>query len=104
MGIKQKVLIRVSPGITADTHHYIQPGQLDSKFGFPLYRDSAFRAVKEALDSKSLIFNGLHCHIGSQITDVNAFTSAAQTMLSFAARTRKSYGQRLISLTGGGWD
>ncbi|MGI6703502.1 MAG: diaminopimelate decarboxylase [Clostridia bacterium] len=89
MGIKQKVLIRVSPGITADTHHYIQTGQLDSKFGFPLYRDSAFRAVKEALDSKSLIFNGLHCHIGSQITDVNAFTSAAQTMLSFAARTKE---------------
>ncbi|MDD2574674.1 MAG: diaminopimelate decarboxylase [Firmicutes bacterium] len=102
MGIKQKVLIRVSPGITANTHHYIQTGQLDSKFGFPLYRDSAFMAVKGVLDSRSLVFDGLHCHIGSQITDVNAFPPAAQTMLRLASRIREELRAEVNILNLGG--
>lgn len=88
MGVRQKVLVRVSPGVAANTHQYIQTGQLDSKFGFPLYRDGAFRAVKRVLASKALAFEGLHCHIGSQITDVSAFCTAAENMLGFAARIR----------------
>ena len=89
MGVRQKILIRVSPDVTANTHQYIQTGQLDSKFGFPLYRDIAFQAVKWVLDSKALAFEGLHCHIGSQITDVTAFCAATENMLGFAARLRE---------------
>ena len=58
MGVRQKVLVRVSPGVAANTHQYIQTGQMDSKFGFPLYRDGAFRAVKRVLASKALAFEG----------------------------------------------
>ena len=86
LSVRQKVLVRVSPGVAANTHQYIQTGQLDSKFGFPLYRDGAFQAVKRVLASKALAFEGLHCHIGSQIIDVSAFRTAAENMLSFAAR------------------
>ena len=40
------VLIRVTPGIKADTHTYIQTGQLDSKFGFGLEDGLAARAIE----------------------------------------------------------
>src|SRR3954447_17004079 len=33
---RQRVLIRVTPGIKPSTHDYVQTGQLDSKFGFGL--------------------------------------------------------------------
>jgi diaminopimelate decarboxylase len=103
LGIKQKILIRVSPGITADTHQYIQTGQLDSKFGFPLYKDSAFQAVKCVLSSGFLLFEGLHCHIGSQISDVEAYCAATEAMLRFAARLMEELSTpiRVLNLGGG---
>ena len=102
-GITQRVIIRVSPGITGNTHEYIQTGQLDSKFGFPLYKDSALRAVKRTLASGNLIFEGLHCHIGSQISEVNAFVSAANSMLRFAARIKNELqaAVKILNLGGG---
>ena len=42
----QRVLIRVTPGIKASTHSYVQTGQLDSKFGFGLADGLAERAVE----------------------------------------------------------
>ncbi len=100
--IKQKVLVRVSPGISANTHQYIQTGQLDSKFGFPLYHGAALRAVKEIIDSEALSFDGLHCHIGSQITDVSTFSLAAQTMLRFASELHENLGVTVNMLNLGG--
>ena len=50
--IKQKILIRVSPGIDAHTHEYIKTGQIDSKFGFPLETGQAKEAIHKALTKK----------------------------------------------------
>jgi diaminopimelate decarboxylase len=47
----QRVLIRVTPGIKADTHTYIQTGQLDSKFGFGLEDGLAAKAIDAVRDS-----------------------------------------------------
>lgn len=102
LGKKQKILIRLSPGITGQTHQYIQTGQLDSKFGFPLYKDIAFKTIKNALSCKNLIFEGLHCHIGSQIFDIKSFVSAAQVMLEFAAKLKKELMLEISVLNLGG--
>lgn len=102
LGSNQGVILRISPGVTGNTHEYIQTGQLDSKFGFPLYKNSAFKAVKKVLSSKNLIFNGLHCHIGSQISEVNAFVSAAHSMLKFATRLKTELGAKVNILNLGG--
>lgn len=103
LGIKQKVLLRVSPGITGNTHRYIQTGQIDSKFGFPLYHDIALNAVKKVLSSNNLLFEGLHCHIGSQILDIESFTSAARAMTQFSARLKDEIGVdiKILNLGGG---
>ena len=70
----QDVLIRVTPGIKASTHSYIQTGQLDSKFGFGLDDGLAERAVEEIRASSRLELVGLHAHIGSQIFELEPYT------------------------------
>ena len=71
-----KVYFRLKPGIEAHTHHYIQTGQADSKFGLGLADGQAMTAVKLILKMKHLEFKGLHCHIGSQIFDFKPFQLA----------------------------
>lgn len=48
--IKQRVILRIIPGIEAHTHEYIRTGQIDSKFGFTLIDDGAIKAVKKPLN------------------------------------------------------
>lgn len=80
----QDVLIRVTPGIKADTHSYIQTGQLDSKFGFGLEDGLAARAVEEVRASKHLRLTGLHAHIGSQIFELEPYTRAIEALATLA--------------------
>jgi diaminopimelate decarboxylase len=76
-GRQQRVLLRVTPGIKPSTHSYIQTGQVDSKFGFPM--DEVPRAV-EACQAAGLELRGLHAHIGSQILDVEVFEKLAELL------------------------
>jgi diaminopimelate decarboxylase len=71
----QKILLRVTPGIEADTHEKIQTGQVDSKFGFQI------DDLPRALDSiKTLEVRGLHAHIGSQIFDLDPLERIAEVL------------------------
>jgi diaminopimelate decarboxylase len=72
-----RVLIRVTPGIQPSTHSYIQTGQADSKFGFPLA--DVPRAV-EACAAAGLELRGLHAHIGSQVFELGAFERLAEVL------------------------
>jgi diaminopimelate decarboxylase len=65
-GRRQRVLLRVTPGVDADTHEAILTGQAGSKFGMPpaQARELAGRPWER------LEIAGLHMHIGSQITDL----------------------------------
>jgi len=76
-GRAQKVMLRVTPGIKPSTHSYIQTGQVDSKFGFPM--DEVPRAV-EACEAAGLELCGLHAHIGSQILDVEVFEKLGEVL------------------------
>lgn len=80
---KAQILLRVSPGIDAHTHHYIKTGMIDSKFGLGIVNGQALMAVEKALSMKNIELKGFHCHIGSQIFDLASFREAAETMLHF---------------------
>jgi diaminopimelate decarboxylase len=79
----QRVLIRITPGVVASTHSYIQTGQEDSKFGFGLADGLAERAVKRVRESDRLELVGLHAHIGSQIFDLEAYVKAIEVLADF---------------------
>lgn len=83
-GRRQRVLVRVTPGVKPSTHSYIATGQLDSKFGVSLENGSARRAVDVVATSPHLAFGGLHCHIGSQLFDLGAYRVAAALLAEFA--------------------
>jgi diaminopimelate decarboxylase len=77
-GGRQRVLIRVTPGIRPTTHAYIATGQLDSKFGFNLA--DAARAIDRVQDSAALELAGLHLHLGSQLFDLDPFRAAVEAI------------------------
>jgi diaminopimelate decarboxylase len=81
----QDVLIRVTPGIKADTHTYIQTGQLDSKFGFGLEDGLAGRAVEAVRAARNLRLVGLHAHIGSQIFELEPYVKAIEALATLVA-------------------
>ena len=97
------ILLRIAPGVQAHTHEYIQTGQLDSKFGFPLPGGIALEGVRQAVASHWLRLRGYHCHIGSQILALESYRAAARVMLEFAATAREATGftPEILDLGGG---
>ncbi|MDR7485404.1 MAG: diaminopimelate decarboxylase [Armatimonadota bacterium] len=87
-GRRADILLRLTPGIEPHTHRAIQTGGVDSKFGFGMAGPSAEDAVRAALASRGVRLRGLHCHIGSQILDLEPFVMAARALVSFAAEMR----------------
>ena len=96
------VSLRIKPGIDAQTHQFIRTGQIDSKFGFALETGEAMQAVKMAIRAKNLKLLELHCHIGSQIFELQPFVLAAQVMMDFMQQIRKETGVMLPELNLGG--
>lgn len=76
-GIAAKVLLRLTPGIKAETHDYISTGQDDSKFGFTVSTGAAERAIERAQMSPGVEVLGIHAHIGSQVFAVGSLGKAA---------------------------
>jgi len=101
-GIKAQIMFRIKPGIDAHTHKAVMTGQIDSKFGFALETGEAFEAVKEALACENTELVGVHCHIGSQIFDIEPFEEAARVMLRFIAKIKAELGYEVKSLDLGG--
>ena len=71
----QRALLRVTPGVEAETHEAIRTGHRGSKFG--LDPDDALEAVRAALQA-GLELEGLHVHVGSQLADVRAHLLAIE--------------------------
>jgi diaminopimelate decarboxylase len=101
-GVRQRVYVRVTPGVEAHTHEYVQTGQEDQKFGFSLASGTAAEAVRRILALPSLELVGLHCHIGSHIFDVHGFKLAAHRMVGLLAAVRDEHGIELRELDLGG--
>ncbi|MFD8417440.1 diaminopimelate decarboxylase [Streptomyces sp. NPDC059650] len=101
-GGRQKVMVRVVPGISAGAHEKIRTGTDGQKFGLSLADGSAQHAVLRILGQPQLELTGLHCHIGSQITDVKPYVSALRRMVGLMARIRDAHGVVLPELDMGG--
>lgn len=101
-GIIQRILLRITPGIDPHTHRAIVTGNVDSKFGNPIVTGQAMEIVKAALNTKSVRLVGLHCHIGSQIFDIEPFADAADIMVRFIAEIKRECGFEIEELNLGG--
>lgn len=98
-----RVLLRITPGISAHTHVYIQTAQEDTKFGFDLASGQAAEAVKLVQESSDLELLGFHCHIGSQIFETKAFVVAVEKMATFIHYCREQFHlhTQVLNLGGG---
>ncbi|MGP9724649.1 diaminopimelate decarboxylase [Corynebacterium sp. AOP40-9SA-29] len=85
-GRRQDVLVRVKPGVHADTHEFIATSHEDQKFGFSLASGSAEDACMTCLSTEGLRLRGLHCHVGSQVFDADGFALAADRLLGLWVR------------------
>jgi len=99
---RQAVILRVTPGIEAHTHEYIKTGQIDSKFGLPIETGQAMEGINRILACPRLELKGLHCHIGSQVFDLESFVHTVQVMTGFLAEVRRLTGCLLEELDLGG--
>jgi diaminopimelate decarboxylase len=95
-----RVLVRVTPGIDAETHDAIKTAHHGSKFGLP--PDQALEAIERA-GAAGLEMAGLHVHIGSQLLDLGAERMTIEWLASFAAECRANLGwtPEIVDLGGG---
>ena len=84
-GVAPKVLLRLTPGIKAETHDFIATGHDDSKFGFTVSTGIAEQAIARASAAESVQLVGVHAHIGSQVFAVGSFAKAAKIIADAAA-------------------
>src|SRR5207237_1124361 len=87
-----RVMLRVTPGVEAHTHEYIETGTEDSKFGFPVRPGDALEAARRVAASPHLELVGLHCHIGSQIHVLQSYALAAAVAVKLAAEIEAAAG------------
>ncbi|MCX5435255.1 diaminopimelate decarboxylase [Streptomyces sp. NBC_00063] len=101
-GTRQKVMVRVVPGIAAGGHTKIRTGTDDQKFGLSITDGSAQHAVARIIDQPHLELVGLHCHIGSQIAAVKPYVAAVRRVVGLMARIRDQHNVVLPQLNIGG--
>jgi diaminopimelate decarboxylase len=96
----ERVLVRVTPGIEADTHPAIRTAHHGSKFG--LTPEQALVAIARAREA-GLEVAGLHLHIGSQLLDSEAARAGVEWLGAFADDCRGELGwePRVVDLGGG---
>jgi len=81
LGVTPRVLVRVTPGVEAHTHEFIETGTEASKFGFTVSGGVARAAALRVAGSDRLDLVGLHCHIGSQIYVLDSYARAIQVVV-----------------------
>ena len=91
-GIKQKLMLRITPGIDPHTYEAIATGKVDSKFGSAIETGQAEEIVLYALAQPHIELMGYHCHVGSQVFGEDIFERAAEVMLEFLAEKRDKHG------------
>jgi diaminopimelate decarboxylase len=74
----QRVLLRVNPGVRAETHAALATGHAGSKFGVGI--DAAPALLRALEGSRAVDLAGLHIHLGSQLLDLAAFPPAVERL------------------------
>ena len=96
----ERILVRVTPGVDADTHPSIRTAHEGSKFGLP--PEQAIEAIARARTA-GLEVAGLHVHIGSQLLDTGAALTTVDWVGEFAQRCRDELGREpeVVDMGGG---
>ena len=102
IGVRARVLLRVTVGVEAHTHEYIATAHEDQKFGLSIDGGIAAEAARTALARPELEVLGLHSHIGSQIFDTAGFEVAARRALDLHAAIQREHEVELPELDLGG--
>lgn len=102
-GMKQSILLRLTPGIDPHTYAAVATGKVDSKFGSAIETGQAAEITQYALSLPHIDLAGFHCHVGSQVFDSDVFLRAGDIMLEFIAEMRDRFGYtaRILDLGGG---
>ncbi|CAI2688246.1 Diaminopimelate decarboxylase [Apilactobacillus kunkeei] len=97
------VIMRITPGITAHTHEFIQTGQVDSKFGFDLASGQVEEGFELLHKNSRVHVLGFHAHIGSQISSPDGFNALAVKMMQLANKfnTEYDFTTEILDLGGG---
>lgn len=100
---KVKVLFRITPDVSTDTHAYISTAKKDSKFGIPLDEAILYPLIQYAIESQTLDFLGFHFHVGSQLLNTSAHLNALEVILSLMLETKRrfNYDVRDFNMGGG---
>ena len=101
-GMKQKVLVRVNPGVSAHTYEAVVTAAPFSKFGFDVHGDAA-DVVKDIVSREGLELCGLHVHIGSQIYDHSSYDTAIDIVTDFMKKLSEDGVATDILDMGGGY-
>jgi diaminopimelate decarboxylase len=101
-GVRQGVMLRLTPGVEAHTHEKISTAHEDVKFGFSIASGAAWTALEAVLKHPELELRGVHCHIGSQIFGSEAHEIATDRLMGFMAKYRDQFGTQLPELDLGG--
>ncbi|MFN2526392.1 MAG: diaminopimelate decarboxylase [Actinomycetota bacterium] len=101
VGFAGRLLLRVTPGVEAHTHEFVQTGQEDSKFGFGI-GDVAIEGLRRARELERPDLVGVHAHIGSQIFELAAYDLAIERLADFLLRARTELGFSAQELNLGG--
>lgn len=96
------ILLRITPGIEAHTHDYIETGGEDSKFGFGLSGGVALEAIRKAIDTPNLNLRGIHAHIGSQIFALHSYAKAIELIMGFIKEVKDKTGYIVREFNAGG--
>lgn len=103
--IRQKILLRLTPGIDCHTYEAVSTGNVDSKFGVAIETGQAADFLKEALALPNLEVMGYHCHVGSQVFDEDGtvYLDSADIMLAFADDMYRlhSFAPKYLNIGGG---
>ncbi len=71
LGKTARIAIRINPNVDARTHEYITTGLNENKFGVGLHELEGVLSVLNA--SNNILLDGIHFHVGSQITAMYVF-------------------------------
>ncbi len=99
--VPQPVWLRVSPGITADTHPHLRTGALDSKFGAPLAGGDALAQARAIAATPGLRLVGVHAHIGTELHEADRYRELGELLVAFA-RELRGVGVRIREIGVGG--
>ncbi|GAA3233329.1 diaminopimelate decarboxylase [Actinocorallia longicatena] len=102
LGVRPKVMLRVTTGVEAHTHEFIATAHDDQKFGFSRNSGAALEAVRRVIALDQLDLVGLHSHIGSQIFEPDGFEVAAHRLAELLVKIKEEHGVVLPELDLGG--